>query len=125
MKRCSKKHFINSDFNKDNIVALRFKENTIQFLGWMENAENYTMQIGRLSIDKDEFVNCNNLCDLITHNEGYDKLCVINADADKNEYAEFLSYMNDAEIVITTQSELQSIWNLLRDGEYVFIIQWV
>ena len=45
MLRMSDDAFVNDRPNKDTVVAIRIHNGEYYFLGWMEDSENYDMQI--------------------------------------------------------------------------------
>ena len=68
--------FINSGFDYDDIVAIRIENGEFYFLGWMEDAEHYKIQMmtdytfGKLMRDS---VSCGSLYSAITECDGYDQ----------------------------------------------------
>ena len=114
----------------------------IFFIGWMENAENYAIQmsnsISDSELDKNKLLGGASMYDCITSNPGYNDMhyaCekengkfINTADAAcKNEYERFLTLVDSAtgeknhKIFCIIPSEIKYIIDSLRDGNYVFI----
>lgn len=130
------------EVDKDNIYALRIDNGKIFFIGWMENAENYAIQMSNSVadsvLDKSKLLDGASIYDCITSNPGYNDMYYackkengkfINpADAAcKNEYERFLTLIDSAtgeknhKIFCIVPSEIKYIIDSLRDGNYVFI----
>lgn len=130
------------EVDKDNIYALRIDNGKIFFIGWMENAENYAIQMSNSvadsELDKNKLLDGASMYDCITSNPGYNDMYYawekengkfINpADAAcNNEYERFLTLIDSAtgeknhKIFCIIPSEIKYIIDSLRDGNYVFI----
>ena len=99
------------EVDKDNIYALRIDNGKIFFIGWMENAENYAIQMSNSvadsELDKSKLLDGASMYDCITSNPGYNDMYYawekengkfINpADATcNNEYERFLTLIDSA-----------------------------
>lgn len=76
MNRICDETFINSGFDYDDIVAIRIENGEFYFLGWMEDADHYKIQMmtdytfGKLMRDS---ISCGSLYSAITECDGYDQ----------------------------------------------------
>lgn len=139
MKRYSDEKFINSRHDKDKVIALRVKNGEFYFIGWMEDAENYAMQIAKnvdsCELCRDTVVGMGDIYVAITNCEGYNNVYNISQSDSKdyiNEYEMFLSFVKpyerngvsdgDHDIFILSKDEFSSISDALRDGDYVFML---
>lgn len=132
MKKISKEEFVLQQPNPDKVIAFRIETSQIYFLGWMEDAENYKIQMAQSSTGyllKDGFKN--SIYDAITSVDEYNHMNVY--DFKKNEefckehsfenaHDMFASFIEDAHIAITTEQELLRNEANLVDGKYIFII---
>ena len=66
------------EVDKDNIYALRIDNGKIFFIGWMENAENYAIQMSNSVadsvLDKSKLLDGASMYDCITSNPGYNDM---------------------------------------------------
>lgn len=135
MRRMSDGTFIAEQPDMDDIYAIRIENGKYYFLGWMENAETYNIQIANhpknCLLDELCFWNKSCLYDSITGCNGYNDVSLIKS---KNPYKDFLSYLksferngsseeDDHEIFLVSEEELLMISDALRDGDYVFVIE--
>ena len=150
MKRISDGIFTTSNFNYDDIVAIRIENGEFYFLGWMEDAETYKIQMmqdytmGKLDRDA---VLCGSIYNAVTTCDGYgqnvfygwivdnDGIVIQKKDqAYGSAYARFLSFIreyerngvfdnDDHDIFYLTSEEFQDIADVLRDGDYVFVME--
>lgn len=71
-------YFPEGKVDKDNIYALRIDNGKIFFIGWMENAENYAIQmsnsISDSELDKSKLLGGASMYDCITSNPGYNDM---------------------------------------------------
>lgn len=149
MKRISDELFITEHFDLDNIIAIRIENGEFYFLGWMENAEHYSIQMmsnyHSAKLDRD-LVLGDSLYNAITTSEGYDQhvfyawimddhgKLVQKGDLEYDSpYARFLSFIrnyerngisdqNDHDIFCISKEEFRQVMDALRDGDYVFVI---
>lgn len=134
MLRMSDDAFVNDRPNKDTVVAIRIYNGEYYFLGWMEDSENYDMQIANHPeqnlLSRDCFWSRRNLIEEITSCDGYNDVTSIK---DSEPYRKFLSYIrnyekngksdeNDHDIFQFSEGELLAICDALKDGDYVFVI---
>lgn len=146
MKRISDECFVKTKPNKDNVIAIKICNGEMLFIGWMENAESYSIQLAlnrencRLDIldvigegDLNGSVNelrKKSLYVAITTSDGYNNLTVIdNEDGSSDKsYETFLSFINkncseeDHDIFELTEKELIDICDVLINGEYIFVV---
>ena len=134
MLRMSDDAFVNKAPSKDTIVAIRIQNGEYYFLGWMEDSENYDMQISnhpeRNLLSRGCFWDRKVLYEEITSCDGYNDVTSIK---DSEPYRKFLSYIrnyerngksdeNDHDIFQFSEGELLAICDALKDGDYVFVI---
>jgi hypothetical protein len=125
------------NYNKDTIIALRIRKGEFYFLGWMEDAADYSMQIpvnveacklARNIVETGDIAMAISLC------SGYNRMYNICSQKEGNEYNEFLSHIkpytnngadkkNLHDIFEVSQQELHDICGALRDGDYVFVVE--
>ena len=136
MKRISDECFVKTKPNKDNVIAIKICNGEMLFIGWMENAESYSMQISRnidkCKLDKSELISVGKLYEVITSCDGYNCLTTIYDDETsgreiKQDYEDFLTYVEekydgDHDIFEMTEEEFVDICDVLTDGDYVFVI---
>ena len=148
MNRISDERFLKMKYNADNIVGIRIKDGEFYFIGWMENADNYKIQMPEngngLLLSRDSIMFDGNLYDAIITADGYNNMLYLYETDDdghlihENEkifpdaYAEFLTLIDcytrdgkteddDHDIFITTKEEFSNVCDALRDGDYIFI----
>ena len=134
MLRMSDDYFVVKEPKKDSVIAVRIKNGEFYFLGWMEDAETYDMQIAlhpeKNQLDEDWFCDKRCLYNAVTSCPGYNEMILVK---DESPYRKFLSYMenyernhkrdeDDHDIFYLTEKELYMIYDSLRDGDYVFVI---
>ena len=134
MLRMSDDYFVVKEPKKDSVIAVRIKNGEFYFLGWMEDAETYDMQIAlhpeKNQLDEDCFCDKRCLYNAVTSCPGYNEMILVK---DESPYRKFLSYMenyeknhkrdeDDHDIFYLTEKELYMIYDSLRDGDYVFVI---
>lgn len=153
MKRLSDETFIKTKPEKDFIIGIRVKNGEFYFLGWMEDAANYAIQIpcciGDCQIERDQLMIANERRDVvfaIENTDGYHKMQYYwETDENgelldpedkkyKDPYSSFLSFVNlyerngvsdseDHDIFVVTAKEFAQVCDALRDGDYVFIFE--
>ena len=151
MKRISDELFIteeNRGYSLDDIKAIRTQNSEFYFLGWMENAERYSIQWVKLNskIERDLLIASDDVYDAITSCKDYNKvendwlmddkgnLLTKDDHEYRNPYEKFLSCINpyqrngksdsdDHDIFLMTQKEFGDCIDALRDGDYVFVIE--
>lgn len=150
MKRISDGNFIAQQYDADKVVGIRVKNGEFYFLAWMENAPHYKIQQAtnpngylldrcRLMFDGDIY-NC------IIETEGYNNMYLLYETDDEgkllhaedkvfaNAHEKFLTLINcyerngtsdpyDHDILILTKDELGHFCDLLRDGDYILIVE--
>lgn len=136
MKRISDEKFIEMQPDKDRVIALKVEKEEFYFVGWMENAPNYDMQIAmdalRCKLDREYLIGGGDLFETIQSCDGYNNMYVFR-DL-KDAYRKFLSYIkcyerngrkniDDHDIFQVTEDEIIGLIDALRDGEYIFIIE--
>lgn len=117
MKRISDAKFVEIQPNKDKVIAIRIKNEKFYFLGWMENAEHYAIQLARnpyeCQIDKG-YIMLGSIFKAIESCEGYNNMVYAgevndiifaweekdtktpkSKDEFSNPYDEFLFYVNN------------------------------
>lgn len=150
MNRICDGTFLDSGFDYDDIVAIRIENGEFYFLGWMEDAEHYKIQmmtdyhLGKLERDS---VLCSSLYNAVTECDGYEQhvfyAWIVDDDGNviqkqeqsyKNAYERFLSFVksyerngisdaDDHDIFCVTTEEFQGIADALRDGDYIFVME--
>ena len=134
MKRISDECFVKTKPNKDNVIAIKICNGEMLFIGWMENAESYSMQISRnidkCKLDKSELISVGKLYETITSSDWYKRLIIIDENSCKDikqDYKDFITYVEDKydgdhDIFEMTEEEFVDICDALADGDYVFVI---
>lgn len=151
MKRISDELFVtgeNRTYSLDDVIAIRIQDGEFYFLGWMENAERYSIQWAKSNskIERDLLIASDDVYDAITSCKDYNKVendwlmddkgNLLNKDDHeyRNPYEKFLSCINpyqrngksdpdDHNIFLMTQKEFGDCIDALRDGDYVFVIE--
>lgn len=155
MKRLNDESFINMskterNFTPDDVIAIRVIDGEFYFVGWMEDADSYAIQIAadpmKCKLERGAVIGCGDILGAIEGCGCYNRLSFdwlmdekgnVLCDKDtffKNEYECFLSYVrayerngfgisNDHDIFILSSEELASFIDTLRDGDYVFILK--
>lgn len=136
MKRISDEKFIEMKPDKDRVIALKIEKEEFYFVGWMENAPNYDMQIAmnvlQCKLDREFLIGGGDLFETIQSCDGYNNMYVLR-DL-KDAYRKFLSCIkcyerngrkntDDHDIFQVTVDEIIDVIDALRDGEYIFIIE--
>lgn len=149
MKRISDEKFLAIKPYPDTVYGIRVKDGEFYFLAWMEDAPNYRIQQATQPngylMDRENLIWDGNIYKAVTSTKEYNSMNllynlddngnIIN-DEDKefaNEYEKFLSLINpyerngksdpdDHDILMLTNDELSSFCDLLRDGDYILII---
>lgn len=149
MKRVSDGKFVEMEYNKDKIVAIRIKNSEFYFLAWMEDAEHYQIQKATNSngylLDRTGLIFNGDIYDTIVNTKEYNSMYMLYETDDdgnlihedekqfKNAYEEFLTLVDcykrngvsdeeDHDIFILTKEELCAVCDALRDGDYVLIV---
>ena len=149
MRRISDEKFLEIMPNQDTVVGIRVKDGEFYFLACMENAENYKIQQAISSngylMDRHQLIVDGDIFSCIQLIQEYKNMYwlyqtyngnLIYTDEIQfqNEYEEFLSLIkcyerngvsnpDDHDILILSKDELSSFCDLLRDGDYILIIQ--
>lgn len=138
MKRISDEKFIETQPDKDRVIALKVEKGEFYFVGWMENAPNYDMQIAmdalRCKLDREYLIGGGDLFETIQSCDGYNNMYVSRSIRERDAYRKFLSYIkcyersgqentDDHDIFQVTTDEIIDLIDALRDGEYIFIIE--
>lgn len=151
MKRIIDELFVteeNRGYSLDDIIAIRIQNGEFYFLGWMENAERYSIQWAKSNskIERDLLIASDDVYDAITSCKDYNKVendwlmddkgNLLNKDDHeyRNPYEKILSCINpyqrngksnpdDHDIFLMTQKEFGDCIDALRDGDYVFVIE--
>ena len=143
MERISDETFCRGNYEYDKIIALHIQNDGYYFLGWMEDAQEYKIQMSRYpwmyKLSEDDLIVNENPYTAIIENPQFncmECLYILDSngkpayDEDKNinAYEKFLSIANnhgsdseDHDIFITTTHEFSDICDSLRPGDYVFI----
>jgi hypothetical protein len=154
MRKISDEEFVTDECREyalDDVLAIRIRYGDFYFLGWMENAERYSIQWAKsnFSIRRDILHICDDIYDVITRCKGYNYLendwlkdengNLLNKEDYKYQNAseKFLtllsninSYHRNGEIghighsiFLMTQKEFSDCIDELKDGDYVFVIK--
>lgn len=131
MQRKGKEWFLNKKPNPDNVIGVSVHDNKWYFLGWMEDAENYRMQLPKseigLLIDKN-LVKKEGIVSAINQIDAYNSLVygylLDNPDGfkkcNKDEYEAFYGVIRPNYIYLI--SDYESLCDeKLEDGSYIFI----
>lgn len=134
MRRMSDGAFIAAQPDMDDIYAIRIEDGKYYFLGWMENAEKYNIQIANhpenCLLDDLCFWNKSCLYDSVTGCDGYNDLTLIKSEA---PYKEFLSYLksfekncssekDDHEIFLVSEEELLMMQKISQNWKNAWYI---
>lgn len=150
MERLSDGTFKEWKPRRDSVVAVRVKDGEFYWIGWMEDAENYAIQIANnidnCMLDRNMLVEgYAGLYDAIIKCAGYNDVTYYwekNSDGElinkseleyDSEYDRFLSFVrcyerngksdeDDHDIFWLTSQEIVDIHDALRDGDYVFVV---
>lgn len=153
MRRLSDETFIKTKPEKDSVIGIRIKNGEFYFLGWMEDAAHYAIQIPcnveKCQIERDQLMLASECMDVvlaIENTEGYNVMqlywetdedgALLNPDDEKfkDPYSRFLSFINlyerngvsdpeDHDIFVTTAEEFAQVCDALRDGDYIFVFE--
>ena len=79
MKRISDELFVtgeNRTYSLDDVIAIRIQDGEFYFLGWMENAERYSIQWAKSNskIERDLLIASDDVYDAITSCKDYNKV---------------------------------------------------
>lgn len=151
MEKLTMGQFLAKKPNPDSVVAVRIKNGEWYFLAWMEDAEHYRIQAAR-DIDgylmiKEILSETGDVYEAVQNTAEYNFMDVLyNLDDDGNvigeedkdfddEYDRFLSLFTfgrfacgkakctDLQILEISQKEIRGNGDLLRDGDYIFIME--
>lgn len=149
MERWSDERFIKAECNMDNVIAIRIKNGEFYFIGWMENAEKYKIQVipcvDKALLERD-LIMLEEIYTAITTVPDYNRIDIVYEvdetgnpikEEDKkyvNVFDRFLSFVKnyerngvsdngDHDIFVTNCKELSMVCDALRDGDYVFIVE--
>lgn len=150
MQRWSDERFIEEKYNMDKIAAVRVMNGEFYFIAWMEVSPDYSIKAAKnvenCRINPDYIILMGDIMQGIYDSDGYGEPCYIlyETDSDGNpvkgddrecgsSYEVFLSLVkcherngvsdkDDHDIFFLTKDEVSSICVVLRDGEYVFVI---
>ena len=145
MNRVSDDVFYTAGFDLDKIIALKIENEDCHFLGWMEDAEGYKIQMAthpeRYILDRDALMVNEDPYESIINNDEFNSMTCYyildddgqpsyEEDKDINEYQKFLSLIenhgedsDDHDIFVTTKREFANLCDVLKDGEYIFIFE--
>lgn len=150
MQRISDETFVKMEYDMDKIVAIRVKDGEFYFLAWMENAPHYKIQQAMNTdgylMDRSGLIFDGNIFDCVQATDDYNHMNLLycmddngnlgNEDDEqyKNAHEKFLTLVNcyerngmsdedDHDILILTKEELSSFCDILRDGDYVLIVE--
>lgn len=150
MRRLDDEKFLEIKPNPDTVIGIRIKDGEFYFLAWMEDAPHYRIQQAADSdgylLDRSGLVIDGDIYSCITETSQYnfmhllyeldDDGNVINEDDKEyeDEYEMFLSLIKpyerngvsnegDHDILVLSQDELCTICDMLRDGDYVFVMK--
>lgn len=150
MIRLNDEKFLETKPNPDSVIGIRIKDGDIYFLAWMEDAPHYRIQQAADSdgylLDRSKLTIDGDIYSCITETSQYNFMHLLyELDNDGNlineddkeyecEYEMFLSLINpyerngevhegDHDILSLTQQELCAIVDMLRDGDYVLVIE--
>lgn len=139
MKHISDSAFLDMRPNPDSVIGIRVKDGEFYFLAWMVDSENYRIE-GALNpktcqLDRHALIATGDIYEAIRCTDGHDSLVPLcSPDEDGNttqsEYEFFLDLIkphdesnpDDHDILILTETELSSFADLLKDGDYIFIM---
>lgn len=149
MKRISDEMFLNTKPNPDKVFGIRVKDGEFYFLAMMEDAEHYKIKKAMISdgymLDRGSLIFDGNIMGNIENTSQYNKMQLLYETDDngglvrddekmyQDEYEMFLSLVNcyerngvsddeDHDILVLTKDELSSFCDLLRDGDYVLVV---
>lgn len=151
MKKMKTKEFLAEKPDHDRVVAVRIKRREIYLLAWMPNEKNYRIQAAYdisgyfFELDKDYLFSSGNLIDAVQNVaiDAMDNLYCLDANGNvaeedrefDDEYDRFLSLFTfgrfscgrtketNLHILEISQKELQEFGDLLRDGDYILIME--
>lgn len=150
MRRISDELFVKGNYDMDGIVAIRVKDGEFYFLAWMEDAPHYKIQKAMNSdgylLDRSGIVIDGDVFAEVEMTKEYDNMYLLYCmdsngnlsdeedNAFSNAYEKFLTLVNcyerngqsdenDHEILELTREELSSICEVLRDGDYILIVE--
>ena len=150
MRRISDDMFREMEYDLDKIVGIRVKDGEFYFLAWMENAPHYKIQKAMSEngylLDRAGIMFDGNLYDAITTCDGYNNMYLLYNTDDEGDvtdeaaaqfedaYDMFLSLIkcyerngssdvDDHDIIMLSKDELSSFCDILRDGDYIFIVE--
>ena len=151
MRKMTKKRFLAEKPDPDSVIAVRIKDGEWYFLAWMEDAEHYRIQAaqdinGYLMI-KEILSETGDVYEAVQNTAEYNFMDVlynldddgnVTSEKDKNfndEYDRFLSLFTfgrfvcgrakcaELQILEISQKEILENGDLLRDGDYIFIMK--
>ena len=150
MQRISDELFVKQEYDPDKIVAVRVKDGEFYFLAWMENAPHYKIQQAQSSdgylMDRTGLVVDGDIFETVQATKEYNNMYLLYCTNDDGEFENeddaqyqnahemFLTLVNcyerngvsdvdDHDIIMLSKEELSMICDMLRDGDYVFIIE--
>lgn len=150
MNRVSDELFVKEQYDPDKIVAVRVKDGEFYFLAWMENAPHYKIQQAQNSdgylMDRTGLVSDGDIFATVQAVKDYNHMYLLycmNDDGEleneedaqyENAHEMFLTLVNcyerngvvaaeDHDILMLSKDELSMICDMLRDGDYIFIME--
>lgn len=149
MQRISDELFVKQAYDLDKIVAVRVKDGEFYFLAWMENAPHYKIQQAMSSdgylMDRGGLIFDGDIFSSVQATKEYNNMYLLYRTDDngnfededdakfQNAHEMFLTLVNcyerngvsdvdDHDILMLSKDELSSICDMLRDGDYIFIV---
>lgn len=150
MKRIGDDKFLEMKPNPDTVVGIRVKDGEFYFLAWMEDAPHYRIQQAvdyeKCMLNREYLIFDGDLLTAISCTDGYNNMYflyeldddgnLINDDDKEfeNEYEKFLTLIKcyerngasdpeDHDILMLTKEELSQFCDILRDGDYILIVE--
>lgn len=140
MKRISDELFLGMKPDMDKVFAIRVKKEDFYFLGWMENAEDYKIQMAvspeESLLSRDYLIGDGDLYEAVVNCDGYNNMeTLAEGDvSDEEAYQKFLSLIQcytrngvsdvgDHDIFIMTENDISNFLDLFRDGEYIIVLE--
>jgi hypothetical protein len=150
MQRISDELFVKQKYDPDKIVAVRVNNGEFYFLAWMENALHYKIQQAQNAngylMDRTNLIFNGDIFAAVQSVKEYNNMYLLYCIDDngnlededdaryENEYEMFLTLVNcyerngigvkdDHDILMLSKEELSSICDMLRDGDYIFIVE--
>lgn len=151
MRRISDEKFVDMPpYTADKVVGIRVKDGEFYFIAWMEDAPHYKIQKAMdpdgYLLNREHLIVDGDIFSAVQATDRYNNMYLlyctddsgnlINEDESKyfNEYDEFLALIkpyerngvsdeSDHDILLLDRNELSSFCDLLRDGDYILIVE--